>query len=334
MSSGRLKALLFLPSFAYYRAFEALVADLLAAGHEVLVAVGHERGGHPPAGIDHVRLRRRDGMWRALAGATSRTLDYLRLLEPEHTDAVDGRERARERAPRGTRMLLAMPPFRWGFGRRTLAWMLRGVEAGIPLSRDVKTLISERGPHLILVAAAVEPGYVLAEYLRAAEAAEIPAVLVAATDDDAAGARALPRERVVTLAATGANGTNAGAARSTLDAIESAARKPAEPGRAGWIARPLLWLLTPLLLLAFVLFRPRGTITAVSRRRTERSRARARAAREEIRRHKAERANAKEARAAAKDSAAKKEKAPREGSPAGAEGAPGEGSKTPEQPRG
>jgi len=312
VSSGRLKALLFLPNFAYYSAFGSLVAELLASEREVLVAFGEEKGGRPPAGVDHVRLPRRGGMWRRLASATSRTLDYLRALE--HPGDEDQREQARVLAPRAVRVLLAVPPFRWAFGRRALAWMLRGVEAGIPLPRDVRALIAERQPDLVLVGVAVDSRYVATDYMRAAAAAGVPAVLVAATEADAVRARAPSRDRIVTLAIVGSNGAHAEAAGTAVDAIESAARTPTEPSRAGGIARPLLWLLSPLLLLGFVVFRPRTTVRALTRRRAERSKARDRAVREEklararqAGEHKAARARLKAERAAAKEEAEAKQ---------------------------
>lgn len=310
MSSGRLKALLFLPNFAYYRAFGSLVAELLASGREVLLAVGEEKGARPPAGVDHVRLPRQDGMWRRLAGATSRTLDYLRTLEPEHAGGEDQREQARALAPRAARMLLAVPPFRLAFGRRALAWMLSGVEAGLPLPRDVRALIAERRPDLILVGAAADPRWVVADYVRAAEAAATPALLVAPTEADALRTRAPSPERVLTLTSIGSNGAHAGAAGSTVDALEGVARTPAGRRRAGAIARPLLWLLSPLLLLGFVVFRPRSTFRAFTRGRADRSKARAQAVRDEklararqAGERKAARARVKAERAAAKQEA-------------------------------
>ena len=259
-------------------------------------------------------------MWRRLAGATSRTLDYLRTLEPEHAGGEDQREQARALAPRAARVLLAVPPFRWAFGRRALAWTLRGVEAGIPLPRDVRELIAERQPDLILVGAAADPRWVVADYVRSAEASATPAVLVAPTEADALRTRAPSAERILTLTSLGSNGAHAGVAGSTVDALESAARTRTEPRRAGGIARPLLWLLSPLLALGFVVFRPRSTMRALTRRRADRSKARAQAVRDEklararqAGERKAARAKLKAERAAAKEAAAKEEAEAKQG---------------------
>jgi hypothetical protein len=339
-SPGRLKTLLFLPSIAYYRTFESLVGALLAAGHQVLVALDHQRGGLPPdqahtldelreqhPGFDHRLLPARTGLWRIPASALRRSLDYLRYLEPEYADAEPLREQARDRAPRALRVLLFLPPFRWAFGRRAFAWLLRRLEAGIPLPGDVKAFISGHAPDVVLVSPLVELGSAQADYVRTADAARIPSVFVVASEDDltskgtiravptltvtwsetrvddAVRLHGLPRERIVAMGAQSSNGFQAPAAASAVKAIEDAARTEVVARRAGRLLRPLLWLLTPLLAVVLVLFRPRATgraaIRAVrrllgrirkraktlrrtmGRRRADRSKARAKAVKEE-----------------------------------------------------
>ena len=351
MSSGRLKALFFLPNLAYFRAFESLVAQMLAGGQEVLVAFErHEEHGSPggrqaldalreqQSGFDQVQLRSPSGMWRTLAGAAARTLDYIRLLEPEHADAEALRAEARDRAPTAARVLLFLPPFRWAFGRRALAWMLRGVEAGVPLPRDIKALIAAREPGLVLVAPAAEPSAATADYIRPAEAAGVPWVIVVAGEEDVVRVRGVAHERIVVLQAQGSNGAGATAGPATLEAIERVAAMPVPAARAGRIARPLLWLLSPLLALLLVLFRPRasarGAIKGLrrlvgrrrkrakqrDRQRAEQAKARGRAEKEEkaarveeVRRQKAERARWKAERIAAGKGAAKGKVAGKDG---------------------
>ena len=150
---GRLKALVFLPSIAYYRMFESLLGAMLAAGHQVLIALDDDRRG---LSAERAQLLteappRRNGPWRIAASAIRRSLDYLRYLEPEYADAEPLRERARNHAPRAIRALLFLPPFRWDFGRRSLAWLLRRIEAGIPRPRGVKSFISSQAPDVVVV---------------------------------------------------------------------------------------------------------------------------------------------------------------------------------------
>jgi hypothetical protein len=305
----RLKLLVFLPSIAYYRIFEGLLGALSSAGHQVVLALDHERREVPPenAHLLAERLPRRNGPWRIAASATRRSLDYMRYLDHGYADAGPLRDQARNQAPRALRALLVLPPFRWELGRRPLAWLLRRIEAGIPLPRDVKSFISEQSPDVVLVSPLVEFGSDQAEYVRASQSARIPSVLVVARDgdltrkgalrdvptltitssgtrlDEAALRQSLPRERIVAVGPAG-----------MLGGIERAARMEVVARRRGRLLRPLLWLLTPLLSLVLLVFRPRATTRDVvkaarrlrrrtSRRGAGRPKALARAAKEERR---------------------------------------------------
>jgi len=247
---GPFKTLVFLPGIVYFQLLESLLAGLAAAGHEVLVAFDHHKGDAPrdeadPAAelrerhpdLEFRKLPARNGPWRILAGAIRRSLDYLRYLEPEVADAGPVREEARARAPGALRVVLFLPPFRWAFGRRALAWVLRRVEAALPLPRQVKALLSEQAPDVVVVSAPVEFGSGQADHLRAAQAARIPSVLVVAAEDEPVSP-------------------------GTLDAVERAARTEVTAPVEGRFLRPVLWLLTPLLALLLLVLRPRTTARA------------------------------------------------------------------------
>jgi hypothetical protein len=324
LQPGRLKALVFLPSIAYYRMFESLLAAMLAAGHQVLVALDHDRRSLPPdkAHLLAEQLPPRGGPWRIAASAIRRSLDYLRYLEPEYAAAEPLREQARDHAPRAVRALLVLPPFRWELGRRPFAWLLHRVEAGIPRPRGVKSFITGQAPDVVIVSPLAEFGSPQADYVRSAAAARIPSVLVASEDDltskgvirdvptltvtwSEAGVNEMvrfhgfPRERIVAVGAQRSNGRQVPAARGTLEAIKRAARMEVVSRREGRLLRPLLWLLTPLLAVVLLLFRPRAIGRAairsarrlrkrartlrrtMSHKRAERPKSRARAAKEE-----------------------------------------------------
>jgi hypothetical protein len=312
----RLKALVFLPSIAYYRLFESLLGAMLAAGHQVIVALDHDRRGVPrdEAHLLAEPLPRQTGPWRIAASAIRRSLDYLRYLEPEYADAEPLREQARAHAPRAIRALLYLPPFRWDFGRRPLAWLLRRVEAGIPRPGGVKSFISGQAPDVVLVSPLVEFGSVQADYVRAAQAAGIPSVLVVASEDDLTQGvirdvptmtvtwsetgvnemvrfHGFPRERTVVVGAERSNGRQTVAAPGTLEAIERAARTEVVTRREGRLLRPLLWLLTPLLALVLVLLRPRASGRAAIKA-VRRLTARIRKRRKNLTRKRAERSKA------------------------------------------
>jgi hypothetical protein len=288
---GRLKALVFLPSIAYYRLFEHLQGAMVAEGHEVLIALDREQRAVPPERAPLVAqpLRPRTGPWQIAASAIRRSLDYLRYLEPEYGAAEPPRAQARNRAPRAIRALLFLPPFRWKLGRRALAWLLHRVEAAIPRPRPVKSFISGQAPDVVVVSPLIEFGSAQADYVRSATAARIPSVLVVASEDDLIGRgvirdvptltvtwsesgvnelvsrHGLPRERIVTVGAPNANDREAPAASGTAEAIERAAGMDVATPREGTLLRPLLWLLTPLLAILLLLLRPRATGRAAIR---------------------------------------------------------------------
>jgi len=328
-----LKALFFLPSIDYDRVFESLLRAMLAAGHQVLVALDHQQGGlaHDKTqlfgelrerypGFDYQQLPRRKDLWRIPASAIRRSLDYLRYLGPGYGDADPLRERARERAPRLFRALLVMPPFRWQFGRRLIGWLLRRLEAGMPIPRKVKRFVASQAPGVVLVSPLVEFGSAQGDYIRTGEAAGIPSVLVVASGEDLAGKGAirdvptltvtwneiqvdeavrlhgLPRERIVAVGEGSSNGLKTPAAPGAVEAIERAAPMEVVARREGRLLRPLLWLLTPLLAVALPFLRPRATGRAVirtTRRLARRIGKRAKTRRRTMKRRRAERRRAR-----------------------------------------
>jgi hypothetical protein len=324
-----IKVLFFLSSIDQCRVFERLLHAMLSAGHRVLVALEHQTGGLAGDGthlleqlreryeaFDYQQLPPRRGPWRIPASAVRRSLDYLRYLQPEYEEGDPRREQARERAPRLLRALLFLPPFRWGSGRRPLGWLLRRLEAGMPIPRDVRDFISEQASAVVLVSPLVDFGSAQGDYLRTAEEAGIPSVLLVAGGDDlgskglirdvptltvtwndaqvdeAVRFHGLPRERLVVVGAEGYDGTASPAAASSVQAIERVAPTEVPRRSEGRVLRPLLWLATPLLLLLLPLLRPRATgrdLFRALRRLVRRSRKRAKALRRSIGRKRAER---------------------------------------------
>jgi hypothetical protein len=297
----RLKTLWFLQSNEHDRAFAGLLREMLGRGHELSVALERQRGGPSPAMIEtldglreqhprfaYQQIPSRTGIWRIPAGAIHRSLDYLRLLDPDHADP-DLREAAREQAPRGLRALLFLPPFRWRFGRRALGWVLRRLEAGMPLPGNVKSLIKDQAPEVVIVSPLAELGSPRGEFIRTAATAKIPSVFVVGTWAGVAGERALrdmptailvssekqtdeavrvhgmPDDRVEAMGEQSFDGLVAPAATPSVNAIESAAPAEVSPAPEARILRPILWLLTPLLAILLPLLRPRATLRAVIR---------------------------------------------------------------------
>jgi hypothetical protein len=248
-ATPRLRALFLLRSSNDDAVFRSLLSAMHTGGHEVLV-------------FDQTQLPPRRGVWPIVAGAVRRSLDYLRYLESERTDASGPdplRDQARDRAPRSLRVLLFLPPFGWRSGPRPLGRLLRRLEAGIPLPRRIKSFISDQAPDVVLVSPLVEFDYPGGDFLRTAEAARIPTVLVATSRDELTSQGVIRDMPIPTVV------SNEQLVDESVEAIERTARAEVAPRREGRLLRPLLWLLTPLVAIVLAILRPRATFRAVSR---------------------------------------------------------------------
>lgn len=325
-----LKVLFFLRGDDYDRAFENLLRAMLGRAHEVLVALQH-RGGPPQTTIqlfdelrerypafNHRRTPPRRGVWRIVASAIRRSLDYLHFLEPEQAGADQLRDEARDGAPRALRALLFLPPFRWQSGRRLLGWLLRRLEAGMPIPRSLKSFTKGAAPDVVLVSPLVELDPAQGDFIRTAEAATVPTVLVVVSWDDLVARRVwdvptltvvsneeqldeavslhgVAEDRIEAVGAQSFDGLDAPAAPGAVEAIERAAPTKVVPRPEGRLLRPILWLLTPLMAIVVALLRPRATARAVIRsvqRLGVRIRKRGRRLRRSLRQRRARRAEA------------------------------------------
>jgi hypothetical protein len=159
----------------------------------------------------------------------------------------------------------------------------------MPIPRTARAFISDQAPAVVLVSPLVEFGSAQSDYIRAAELAGVPSVLLVASGDDltskgairdvptvtvtsdetqvdeAVRLHGLPHERVVAVGTESFNGLHAPAAPGAVEAIERAAAADVVTRRQGRLLRPLLLLLTPLLAIVLPLLRPRATVRTVIR---------------------------------------------------------------------
>jgi hypothetical protein len=292
MASLRLRLLFFVPSVSHLRRLDSFLVALLSRGHDVLVAFDHTKDAPSedeqrsldelteryPVAFAHRRLSRRTGMWAISAMAIRRRLDYLHHIDQGLQGYAPPPDPSYGYPSRGFRVLLALPPFRWQFGRRFLVWSMQRLEAAMPLPRKIKALIADEDPDAVLVSPLVGSSSPQGDYVRVAAAAGIPTALVTENRDDLDGGGVLrdrpeltvvwgdsqgeravnlygiPRERIVVAAAP----SDAPMAVEDLSLSEGVAKPP------GRLLRPVLWLLTPLLVLLSPLFRPRVTARAVA----------------------------------------------------------------------
>ena len=277
-------ALVFMRSLSQDPEFPRLASAMLERDHEV-VLVAHEHRRRANAALvdlsaryprlDHVRMPRRRDPWRIPASATRRALDYLDYLDPEGEDRDAPGAESRERVPRLLRGALLLPPFRWRFGRRTLAWMLRLLEAGLPIAPATKALITERSPAVVVLSgdAGLRSGGRIASlgacrqdsFRASSERGQAGRFGRAARYADpyrrarpGAGERRgpgvpVPRERIHAVGVEVVDGMPLPSPSGVVDSVNEAPRtldvgKP--PGR---LFRPVLWLLSPLVILMLLL---------------------------------------------------------------------------------
>ena len=266
MSSTAGRVVCILSGIEDARRSEPLIRALLDRGHRVVVRLDHCKGGLPAdsaATLDSIRehhprfayreLPQRGDLWRLAAGATERGLDYLLAADREHADSGP----LREGAPRALRVILVVPPFRWGTGYAALIEALRRLRAAIPLPRATEARLHEDAPDVVVAASAVEPGSAQSAYIRAAEAESIPSLRLVAAEAE------------------------------SVELVERAASTPVLSSAEGGLLRALLWLLTPLLAVAMVVLEPHATKRAL-RKRLRRARKRARRSGRRLRRRRAQ----------------------------------------------
>jgi hypothetical protein len=237
--SGRapLRIVFFLRAINFDRVFECFLRELLGRGHSVDVVFDREKRGLPETAtrlfdaigrefseFSYELVPRKREWWTAGATTLRYTIDYLRYLEPEYAEAEALRARARARVPHLLRAAVWLAD-RFPGARRGLATGLRSLEAALPVSANLRRLIRERRPDVILVSPLVGLGEAQGDYLRAAAAEGVPTVLpVASWDnltnkgvirdrptltivwneaqvDEAARLHGLPRDRVVAVGA-------------------------------------------------------------------------------------------------------------------------------------
>jgi hypothetical protein len=183
-----MKVLFVMRSTIYVRNFESTLRLLAERGHEVHIVADP----HPVAEANELVTRLcRD--WPAITATPApvasfdrwsffglelrRGLDYLRYLDAVYADAPKLRARAERNAPPFVLAALTRPLIASAGGRRLLALALRLADAVVPVSPDVDAFVRRSRADLLVVTPLVEPGAPQVEYVRAARAAGMPAVL-------------------------------------------------------------------------------------------------------------------------------------------------------------
>jgi hypothetical protein len=190
-SRAPLTILFFLRAANFDRVFECLLRELLGRGHRVRVALDLDKGSRAlfdelARGYDfaYERAPDRSDRWLSVATWLRHAADYLRYLEPEFATAEALRTRARTRAPRLVRAVMALPGARSHAVRRGALLLLRAIERQLPVPHAVLTFIAERAADVVLVSPLVGLGSAQGDYLRAAAQLGVPSVLTVASWDN------------------------------------------------------------------------------------------------------------------------------------------------------
>ncbi len=261
-----LRLTLLTEALGHLAVFEILLRALLERGHHVTLVTGRRADGAETLLDDlssghqnfaHRPLPARRSLWRVPAAAVRRRLDLLGYLEPDDANP----EAFLERAPLGLRLLVAMPPFRWRSGRVALVWALTRLEAAMPIPRPAKALFAEQPADAVLISPLIEFGSAQVDCTRAATASGVPTVLLLPSGADLDEHGAVRDQPALTVELP----SSAEGASDALAEIERAPALTPAPRREGRLLRPVLWLLTPLLLVLLPLARPIATGRALAR---------------------------------------------------------------------
>jgi hypothetical protein len=195
--SEGLRILFLLHATNYDRVFENFMRALLDRGHALDVRVDlDKRWPVHGSGLVFDRLAQeypafsaapapaRTDAWLPLATRWRQALDYLRYMEPAYREAPALRERARRRAPALIRYLLEETPLGRPRSRARVGHTLRALEAALPAPEALRAFIAEHSPDVVVVSPLVGLGSAQGDYVRAAHALGIPAVLAVASWDN------------------------------------------------------------------------------------------------------------------------------------------------------
>ena len=183
-----MKILFFARHWSYLRNFESAIEMLAERGHHVHVAVDREESLGGRRMIEQLVARypgrlsmgnapgRVDG-WSELARKIRLGLDYLRFLEPAYAATPHLGDRSRERTPGALVWILDGFVGRSALGRRMAGAILRGLERGLPLDRQLRDYIAEHAPDAVLITPLVDIGSPQLDHFAAARSLGVRTVL-------------------------------------------------------------------------------------------------------------------------------------------------------------
>jgi hypothetical protein len=179
-----MKILFLARRYSYYRNYDSVIRSLAARGHVVHLAVDRanaeglplvERLAAGSPNITYEELPPRAGDdWTWLAGRLRHGIEHLRYQHPMFDDTSKLRARSAERTPGGFVRLGEFVRHRAAWARGPIVALLDWLERAVPGNPDFRAFIERHQPDLVLLTPLIGLGSQQIDYLRAAQALNLP----------------------------------------------------------------------------------------------------------------------------------------------------------------
>jgi hypothetical protein len=194
----------------YVRNYEGVLRQLAAEGHEVHLAIEHDRNKMNENSFSQ-RLTEESpritvglaavpepNYWSSASNTGRLLVDYFRYLDPRYKGATALRDRAQWVVPKTYQGFSRFVSSLGSVPAAAAVWALLKAERAVPLCDAVTTFLQERTPDVLLLTPLVEPGSIQVDYIKCARALGIPSALCVASWDNLTnkGLMRLPPDQV------------------------------------------------------------------------------------------------------------------------------------------
>ena len=191
-----MKILFVMASAEYLRYYDETIRLLASRGHDVVIAVNHDRGDRKPVKLDGMaqELQARVSVigvlpthvpwWGRVAKGLRGTMDFVRYLDPRFTDAHALRARIKRKVlPRWLYPLDLIPSLGRG-GTRRAERILARLERSIPTAPALDAIITGLAPDAIVVSPLVDAASPQVDTVKTARKLGIPVAVGIASWDN------------------------------------------------------------------------------------------------------------------------------------------------------
>jgi hypothetical protein len=173
-------------SAEYLRYYDSTIRLLADRGHDVLIAVNHDRGDRKPVTLDGLRgaaeqrvsvlgvIPAADPFWDRVGRGLRGTMDFVRYLDPRFADAHALRARIRRKVlPRALHGVDRIRSLGRG-GTRAVLTVLAACERAIPTPPALDRFLAETAPNAVLVSPLVDAASPQVDLVKSAQRRGIP----------------------------------------------------------------------------------------------------------------------------------------------------------------